>query len=113
MPYADRYGITITKVSDGVYDVSRGDRSGRVSIRHIYQTEALNEAQALFQAFHRLDRELTPDQQARFDYAVARFKVAAYEELGRQTNAAGRAALRPKYDAWVAREAELRAAGDA
>lgn len=127
MPYADRYGITIVKVSDGIYDVSRNDRSGRVRIKQIFSNEALNEAQVLFRAIEHFDPVMTEAQRARFEYAIARWKIGAYEELARAKQAEieaarprDRAPLRAerdeligKYDVWVAREVELRTAGDA
>lgn len=140
MPYVDRYGITITKVSDGVYDVSRNDRSGRITIDTIYQNETLNEAQILFRAIDRYlrVRELRAGDQdpddylpaewlARYQYAYCRFKIAVYAELiaakqaeidaarprDREPLRVERDGMIAKRDAFVAMELELRTAGDA
>lgn len=126
MPYADRWGITITKQSEGVYEVSRGGKSMTVTLQQIFQNEAINEGAALFQAIESLARvaeEVLPSQwQVRHDYALSRWKMAAYADLITQVQAqitaappAERPALRDerdklisKRDVWVAEEARLK-----
>lgn len=108
MPYADRWQVVITKEADGIYTVSRGGPSLTVAIDQIFPTETLNEAAALFRAIQRIFPNLQEPWASRYAYAVARWKLAAYQSLIDGSSGAVRTALRAKRDVWVAEELRIR-----
>jgi hypothetical protein len=109
MPYSDRWGISITKISPGVYQVSRGQQSGIVRIGQVFSDETANDAAALFQAIEQIESALPPLWAARRRYALSQWKVRAYQILI-DNSAPGqtRTALRNKRDVWVSEELRMR-----
>lgn len=110
MPYADRWSLVATKVSAGVFTVTRPDTGASVTLQpdHVLGTDALNGAAVLFRAIQHLYPDL-PDLWAnRYDYAVARWKISAYAAIATGQPKAIRDALTVKSNVWVAEEVRLK-----
>jgi hypothetical protein len=107
--YSDRWGITIQKQADGVYTVSRSGRSLTVTIAQVYANEAINEGAALFAAIQALDPDFSDTWRTRYQYAVARWKVAGYTATRQGTTGSIRQALTAKLTYWESEVTRLQA----
>ena len=107
MPFADRWGLTITKTSAGVYDISRAGETVTVHVHQAFPDEAINTVFALLRGIQQLEPN-DPTWQRRYEYAVARWKLLSYQALIDAAPANQRAPIRAKRDVWVSDEARLR-----
>ena len=109
MPYLDRWGITVTRVSAGVYEVTLGVKTVTVNVNQLLGTEAINVAAALWNAIEYLTDGDFPDLwRLRYQYAMASWKIAAYNEIINGLPGNQRVPWRAKRDVWVAEEARLK-----
>lgn len=109
MPYLDRWGITVTRISAGVYDVTLDGKTVTVHIDQQFGTETINLGAALFRAIQGLGLDSSEQWRNRRDYAFARWKLIAYQALFDAAPANQRAPLRAKRDKWVTEEQRLKA----
>jgi hypothetical protein len=110
VPYSDRWGITATKVSAGVFDVRGPDgRVVRVAVDQTFPDDLINAASALFLAIKALYPSLPDPWRLRYQYAFARWKLSAYGASIPGVPAQQRPKWQAKSDKWVAEEARLKA----
>lgn len=108
MPYSDRWGLTATKTGPGTFLLSRNGQSVTITAFQIFGDDAIDAAAVLFRAIQALFPN-DPTWYLRYEYAVARWKLVAYQSLINAAPANQRAPIRAKRDVWVAEEARLKA----
>ena len=119
MSYLDRWGITITKISRGVYEASLDGKTVTLDLRErVTDDEEVDAADALWQLISSLLNPY-PDDEAyveppepwhtRRAYAHCRWKMLGYQRLINLAPGNQRAPIRAKRDVWVAEEARLKA----
>lgn len=110
MAYLDRWGITVTRLSAGVYEATLDGKTVTVNVNQLLATEAINAAAALWNAIEYLtDGEMPDAWRLRYFYALCRWKIAAYDSIISGMPNRERAPWRVKRDVWVAEEVRLKA----
>ncbi len=111
MPYLDRWGLTATKVSAGVFTVTDPVTGSSVTVQadQVLGTDALNAAAALFRAIQQLYPGMPSPWDLRYEYAIARWKLDAYQNLASAVSGQTRTALNEKRSVWITEESRLKA----
>jgi hypothetical protein len=111
MPYSDRWGITATKVTLGVYTVQHPDSPlSPVTVRvdQEFASDLINVAGALFRSIQILFPGLPSPWANRYAYAVCRWKLDAYQSLISGASGSTRTQLTTKRNRWVTEESRLK-----
>jgi hypothetical protein len=111
MPYSDRWGLTANKVTGGTYTVQHPDSPlSPVTVRVDQElaSDPINAAGALFRAIQILFPGLPAPWANRYAYAVAQWKLAAYQNLISGASGSTRTQLTAKRNRWVTEESRLK-----
>ena len=102
--------MTAVKVTGGTFDVTApGEGTARVRVDDDLGTDAINAQLCIARAIQAIFPMLPPPWDLRYAYAIAQWKLAAYQRRAQQASGATRNALNAKREVWVAEEARLKA----